>query len=207
MKRFVIATLAGIMLITTSAFAQNNRSNVQSARGKMRMFRESLTEEQIEQIKNIRQDWQKKAIQIRADVHVAQIELRGLIDDDSASESRIRSQLEKISSSQIDIKMGEIALKNNLKKVLTQEQLENLPDRGFNRRYFRMGRRGGMGFHPGKDDHHGFDVIEGDHHDHDFDVIEDDHFDVIEDDHEKQIEEDEDIEQMNNDLMKEFPLN
>ncbi len=198
MKRFVIATLAGIMLITTSAFAQNNRSNVQSAREKMRMFRESLTEEQIEQIKNIRQDWQKKAIQIRADVHVAQIELRDLIDDDSASESRIRSQLEKISSSQIDIKMGGIALKNNLKKVLTQEQLENLPDRGFNRRYFMMGRRhrhvssalnfmGGMGFHPGKDDHHDFDVIE--------------------DDHEKQIEEDEDIEQMNNDLMKEFSLN
>ena len=47
-----------------------------------------------------------------------------------------------------------------------------------------------------------FDVIEDGHFD-------DDHhgFDVIEDDHEKQIEEDEDIEQMNNDLMKEFPLN
>ncbi len=153
MKGFVIATLAGIMLITTSAFAQNNRGNVQSAREKMRMFRESLTDEQIEQIKDIRQDWQKKAIQIRADVRVAQIELRDLIDDESASESRIRSQLEKISSSQIDIKMGGIALRNGIKSVLTQEQLENLPDRRFGRNYSMMGHRGRLGFQPGLNFH------------------------------------------------------
>ena len=150
MNRFLIAVLTGIMLLTVSAIAQGQPEERLAQRDKMLAFRESLTGEQTRQMRNIKQEWEKKAVRLRADMQVANIELRQLLEDESASESRIRGQLETIASFEVDLKMGRIALRKNMKAVLTQEQLENLPKSGLRPYSGRMGRQGGKEMRPGR---------------------------------------------------------
>ena len=150
MNRLLIAVLTGIMFIPVSATAQDEPEENRGPRGKMLEFRESLTGEQTGRIRNIKQELEKKTVRLRADMQVANIELRQLLEDESASESQIRDQLETIASIEVDLKMGRIVVRNNVKSILTQEQLENLPKFGLRPRYGIMGRQGGNGMHPGR---------------------------------------------------------
>ena len=83
---------------------------------------EPLTPEQRKQIQELREEWQKQRVKIEADNKVAHIELDQILRDSAATESAIKSQLEKIAQNEVALKLGEIKLNRAINDLLTPEQ-------------------------------------------------------------------------------------
>jgi Spy/CpxP family protein refolding chaperone len=98
------------------------QKNVKEIREKLVIKAEPLTPEQRKQIQELREEWQKQRVKIEADNKVAHIELNQILRDSTATESAIKSQLEKIAQNDVALKLGEIKLNRAINDLLTPEQ-------------------------------------------------------------------------------------
>ncbi|MFC1555024.1 hypothetical protein ACFL7D_10340, partial [candidate division KSB1 bacterium] len=92
--------------------------------------------EQKDQIQKLRNDWNKKMIQIDADKKVAQIELQELIKAE-ASVRNIESKMNEISKFDNQVKVGGIQVQREIKALMTEEQWKR-----FNRQTVLRNRAG-----------------------------------------------------------------
>jgi len=117
-----------------------------------------LTDAQRTKLAEIRDRQMRKGIHARADLSIAGLDLRKLIQADKPDQRAIDSQVDRIATLRATQRKSQIAAMLEMRSVLTDEQRQKLKDlRGGMRRGGRMGMGMGMGMNadPGDDDEDG----------------------------------------------------
>lgn len=116
------------VLTTTIAFAQHRRmeeDDFEPPMGRERFIEHlNLSDEQEEQFDNIRSDFQKKNIELRAKVQTMRITLRDVFDEDKPDQGKIESVISDISKVQNEMKLNATSLWFKVNKILKPEQQE-----------------------------------------------------------------------------------
>lgn len=125
MKKIMIASLALVFILSTvvsmqNVFAQENEGKEE----KESQEKLTLSKEQRDKIQKYRIEWEKQKPKIQADHKIAQIDLRELLKDENAAESKLKTQMEKVAGFDIQMKLGQRKLQKNINGVYTPEQLE-----------------------------------------------------------------------------------
>ena len=113
-----------------------------------------LTDQQIEQMRSLRVKHQSDMIMRRAELKVAQLELREMMMSSKLNESAALSKQEQISKMKSDIAKLKLQNRIAMRKILTDEQLKKWQD-------MRKDMRPGPGHRPGRGAH-GFRGFRGD---------------------------------------------
>jgi Spy/CpxP family protein refolding chaperone len=101
--------------------------------GPMMMRELNLTPEQQDKMKAARDREQRKAIQARADIQMAQLDLRKLMEADKPDSKAIESQVDKIAGLRAGLQKSHIATMLEFRASLTpdqQKKLRELRERG-----------------------------------------------------------------------------
>jgi len=154
----IILTIA--ILVVGTGFAKAPRQMKGDARGGER--RENiermkdkleLTDDQIEQIRDIRYDNEVASIDRRAELEKARLEMEMLMTDDAFDRNKIYKQAEKVAEIQKDMQLSKVSAKLDFMDILSDEQREKLgelhADLGS-----RKGAMGGGMNHPENCPHH-----------------------------------------------------
>jgi Spy/CpxP family protein refolding chaperone len=100
-----------------------------------------LDEKQKEAVKEIVRTTQKETIRKRADLSIARIELKDLLDEDSVNIKTVESKLKQIEALETDIHLSRIKTLEAIKAKLTPDQRKKLREM---REHGMMGRTGKM---------------------------------------------------------------
>jgi len=87
-----------------------------------------LDEKQKEAVKEIERKTMKEIIKKRADLDIARIDLRDLLDKDSVNMKDIESKLKQIASLETDIHLSRIKAHEEIKSKLTPDQRKKLKE-------------------------------------------------------------------------------
>lgn len=97
-----------------------------------------LTEAQRAKLADLHERQQRKAIQARADMQIARLDLRKLMHADSPSATAINAQIDRLARMRADMQKSHVATFLEARSLLTPEQLKKLREGG-------PGGMGGMG--------------------------------------------------------------
>jgi len=162
-KRLLVIVIFALLIIGLVAFAYTQPMfRGQRALGKGSAILENpkvkeklqLTDDQINKIKEVNQDIQKKLIDLRAKEEIAQIELQSLLDASSIDKNAIENKIEEFGKIRTEIHKSEVNRKIAMKEILTPEQQQKIKD-FVGKRFaqgFKQGQqgRGGQGFMRGE---------------------------------------------------------
>lgn len=87
-----------------------------------------LTDEQVDKLKQMRQDFELAAIDRQADLKKAEVELAALLGDKDAAESSVFRQIDKVSGFKADIHKMRYSHHQAVKGLLTDEQVAKIKD-------------------------------------------------------------------------------
>jgi len=87
-----------------------------------------LDEKQKEAVKGIVRKTMKETIKQRADLDIARIDLKDLLDKDSVNMKAVESKLKQIASSETDIRLSRIKEHEEIKSKLTPDQRKKLKE-------------------------------------------------------------------------------
>lgn len=85
-----------------------------------------LTDAQREKLADLHERQQRKAIQARADLQIARMDLRKLMQADAPSATAINAQIDKVSRLQSDMRKSQVATHLEARALLTPEQQKQL---------------------------------------------------------------------------------
>jgi Spy/CpxP family protein refolding chaperone len=85
-----------------------------------------LTDDQQKKMADIRDRQQRTAIRARADLSIAELDLRKLMRADAPDRRAIESQIEKIGSMRTSMQKSRVGMMFDMRAVLTQEQRDQL---------------------------------------------------------------------------------
>ncbi len=115
-----------LLLATTALIAQPRRLHGMggdSPMGRERFIeRLNLTDDQEDQFKQIRSDFQKKNVELMAKMKTQRLTLRDLFDDNNLDQDKIESQLTGISKTQNELKLNMTSFWFNVNKILKPDQ-------------------------------------------------------------------------------------
>jgi len=94
----------------------------------------SLSKDQMDKIKKIRTDAQKKNIPLKGDLQLKSIEMRELIDSDSPDKDKIAVKIKEIDGIKTQMKINMTNAKIDVKGVLTKDQRDKLEQMRMERR-------------------------------------------------------------------------
>lgn len=97
-----------------------------------------LSSEQITQIREMMLDFQKETLELRNQIQVKQLELRELKLSPDLDLNGVKEKLEEISKLHLEIRMKSFERQQEVKGVLTPEQLDNC-QQGFQMQRFGSG--------------------------------------------------------------------
>lgn len=100
-----------------------------------------LTGTQRQKLHEIGDGLERKAIQTRADMEVAQLDLARMLRDDSSSRSRIENQIDTIAKLRADQMKARVMARLDARAILTADQRKQLDEWRGSRRPGRGGRR------------------------------------------------------------------
>ncbi len=104
----------------------------------------SLTDEQVQQLRDLKINYKKNRIRMKADVDVAEVDLHVLLWDEKAKLADIETQMNTVHSLMTKLHMASIKAKRDGKAVLTDEQRSRMDTM-----HKRMKSHGGSKGHPG----------------------------------------------------------
>ncbi len=99
-----------------------------------------LTEQQVSALKEDRLKREKEAIRLRADLQLARLELRQLMDDAKPDQNKVKQQVEKMGNLRTTMMLTRVQGQLKMKEVLSAEQLDKMKTL---RRDGGKGHRGG----------------------------------------------------------------
>ncbi len=113
-----------------------------------------LSDKQRDALKAIRSRVAKETIKKRADLELAQVELRELLGKESVDMSAVEASLKKAESVRTDLRLSHIKAREEIRAVLTPEQRKKLKEdiAGFMMRGTRHGGKGMPPSHEQMDD-------------------------------------------------------
>ena len=85
-----------------------------------------LSDKQVEAIKSIKMGFVKSRIKMEADLQIAHLELKALMDEDKASMKEIEAKLRSVEKLKVDMKLSHIKTVREAKALLTPEQKEKM---------------------------------------------------------------------------------
>lgn len=141
-RQSIIITLALLMVFGT-AFAQMNGKgkNVQM-KGQMKGEKcQILTEEEREKVTEVKRDFEKKAIPLRADIKVLKMELDELIIDGKSTDAK----LNELNDAKAKLSKEQVKHKAAVRKIVGEEKYKKLE---MHKRHMMHGKMKGM--HGGK---------------------------------------------------------
>lgn len=94
-----------------------------------------LTDDQVEQIEELRDRHRREAIERRADAEVAKLDLDGLKEEPDADLAAIQAKMRELAELRIDGEMSRLRMHRQIHDLLTEEQRQQLEE-------LREGRRG-----------------------------------------------------------------
>ena len=104
----------------------------------------SLTDEQVQQLRDLKINYKKDRIRMKADVDIAEVDLHVLLWDDKAKLADIEAQMNAVHGLMTKLHMASIKAKRDGKAVLTDEQRSRM-----DKMHKRMKSYGGGKGHPG----------------------------------------------------------
>lgn len=105
-----------------------------------------LTDAQEKQLEALKLKFQKEGIDKRAELQKARVDLRSLMRDDQAAEKAVLSQIDVVSGLEASLEKMQYTHRNQMKAVLTAEQINKLEELRKERRLeHRQGRGQGYG--------------------------------------------------------------
>ncbi len=104
----------------------------------------SLTDEQVQQLRDLKINYKKNRIRMKADVDVAEVDLHVLLWDEQAKLADIETQMNTVHGLMTKLHMASIKAKRDGKAVLTDEQRSRMDTM-----HKRMKSHGGGKKHPG----------------------------------------------------------
>jgi Spy/CpxP family protein refolding chaperone len=114
-----IAAIAALALAFSLAYAQP------PGRGSMKAAEElNLTDDQMENIREIRYNFEKTEIGLRADLKTSRLELRHLLMQNQPDRKEVSKLVDRIADTQKQLLRNNVDRKLSMKEVLTQEQFE-----------------------------------------------------------------------------------
>jgi Spy/CpxP family protein refolding chaperone len=87
-----------------------------------------LSDGQVKALKSIKMDFLKGKLRKEADLKIAHLELKALMEDDTASLKEIEAKLKSVEKLRTDIKLSHIKAFRESKALLTPEQTEKLQE-------------------------------------------------------------------------------
>ena len=87
-----------------------------------------LSDQQIDALKEIKSRVTKDTIKKRADLQLAEVDLRELLHKDSVDMKAVEASLKKVESATTDLKLTHIKAREEMKAVLTPEQRKKLKE-------------------------------------------------------------------------------
>lgn len=108
-----------------------------------------LSDKQVETIKDIVKNTEKKMIQLRADKEIKEIDLRDMLDEDDPDEANAVALVKDIMAIQTEERVLKIKELIRIKKTLTPEQIEKFheirQEHRMGRKHMKEGAKGRMG--------------------------------------------------------------
>lgn len=104
----------------------------------------SLTDEQVQQLRDLKINYKKDRIRMKADVDIAEVDLHVLLWDDKAKLADIEAQMNTVHGLMTKLHMASIKAKRDGKAVLTDEQRSRM-----DKMHKRMRSHSGSKGHPG----------------------------------------------------------
>jgi Spy/CpxP family protein refolding chaperone len=87
-----------------------------------------LTGSQRQKLREIGDGWERRAIQGRADLKLARLDLARLVREDSPNRTRIESQIDTIAKLRADMMKAAIRARLDARDILTAEQRKQLDE-------------------------------------------------------------------------------
>jgi len=85
-----------------------------------------LSDDQVDQLKNIKHDQRKWNIKKKADIDVARVELEELVDGQPVNFDKIKSKISQVADMEKEMRLARLTAIQKAHKVLTAEQLEKV---------------------------------------------------------------------------------
>ena len=151
MKRKTLLMLIGAVALACLVTLTDTEAQRRGGRGRGRgparagMRGIELTDAQRERMQTIRSTTAKQMVQLRADLQIAEMELREALGKDTPSESDVKSKVAAVNKARGKILEVETNTRLKSSQVLTPEQRKQAQEMRQNR-----GRRGRTGFQQGR---------------------------------------------------------
>lgn len=129
----IIMVTVSFFFLISAAVAQ--APDPQKVRLKARL---ELTPEQKEKMKDVRLDFEREKIKLRADLKIAKLELRSLMAEEELDRGDIYNKIEHMGQLKTKLAKNRVDKRMALREILTKEQLDKLKEFGF--RKFGKGR-------------------------------------------------------------------
>lgn len=139
MRRFLIVTIAALMVAPAPAFAQAGPGKGPRGMGKMDYVNDlNLTKEQLTQIKELQRESRKKAVEIRSKIQIKQIDFEAEAQKDKPDQKFLEKLIDELTA--LHAQQYKATLESRVKtmSLLTPEQRQKLSERSL------MGPRGQM---------------------------------------------------------------
>lgn len=138
-RNFLMAVpvLSVLVLIFSLVYAQPPRSGFAEKADEL-----GLTDEQIENIREIQYNFKKTEIGLRADLKTSRLELRHLMMQENPNQKEISKLVDRVAEAQKKVLKHNVDRKIALKEILTQEQFEKFMKKRGKRGKEMMGREG-----------------------------------------------------------------
>lgn len=140
-RKFLVLTvvvLGVLVLVFSFAYAEHPRRDRGEKADEL-----GLTDEQMEDMREIRYNFEKTQIGLRAELKTSRLELRHLMMDEQPNQGEINKLVDKIADSQKKLLKQRVDKKLAMKEILTPEQFKKFIKMRGEHRKMRMGDRRG----------------------------------------------------------------
>jgi Spy/CpxP family protein refolding chaperone len=137
-RKFLVLTVAvlGVLVLVFSlAQARSPRHNLWEKADEL-----GLTDEQIESMREVRYDFEKAQIGLRAELKTSRLELRHLMMQEKPSQGEISKLVDRIADTQKELLEQRVEKKLAMKEILTPDQFKKFMMMRGERGKERMGR-------------------------------------------------------------------
>ena len=139
MKKIIVLLLFAVTMLFAQDRMKDDDDYGMPHGGRGLKERLSLTDDQASQIDQLRSDFQKKNIEVRANIATMRVTLHDLYNDDTPDQLKIEAQITNISKAQNELKLNASGFFFNVNKLLKPEQQTLWKE------HFKMMIAGGMG--------------------------------------------------------------
>jgi Spy/CpxP family protein refolding chaperone len=119
----IVILMLSFLFLASTLLAQETKPQKKGFKTKL-----GLAPEQKEKIEDIRFNFQKESIRLKADLKIAKLELKSLMSEEELDKGKIYRKIEELSNLRTKLAKNQVDKKMAIRQILTKEQLEMLKE-------------------------------------------------------------------------------